>query len=676
MFYRAILPLLACGFVCGAESFESQPVGNVKTLQTESGTLTAESGHAAVIARHARTGKQALHILGGEKKTVRLNLSAPLSQDTLMAFWMQRWTKRAPFEFRVIAVSPAGEKELKKLEKTGTGGYREHVQVLLPAGTTALVLSCTSDALGGALVDDMELFSGPMKLESADVVNPGAFPLLHRAPINPVVGYKLQTSGAVSPQKVQSLRLKVTPAAAVETVTLRSGSPDGTGFAGSVVFGKGKPAADGSVTIECSGELKPGTNWLWVDATPSATASVGSMVTFESMDLQVSDKRHAVTSAPVEQRVGYLVSVPDEKVGNQPDGAAARKCVSFRIPGLIRTASGALVGCFDARYLNSVDLCGDIDVAVVRSEDGGQTWTAPVVGMDAGPGVANGCGDPCIVQDNKTGRIWMQALACHFAGGASLWTSKTGFDPASTGQWEMVYSDDDGKTWSKEHVNPTRSIKKEEWTTILAGPGNGICTSKGVLVFPAQIWDRAANPRCMSTICYSEDNGRTWHYGNGVPHSTSECQVVELQDGSIMINCRNEARQGKRIVYVTRDLGKTWEPHPTNNRDLREPTCQASIIAVDSPKYGKLLLFSNPKSGGRNHMTIRVSTDDGMTWSEGYEYDIRGCWGYSSLAMTDDDHVGVFYETAHVTESSDLHGIGFLRIPLDTIMNSCKKSAK
>ena len=107
MFYRAILPLLACGFVCGAESFESQPVGNVKTLQTESGTLTAESGHAAVIARHARTGKQALHILGGEKKTVRLNLSAPLSQDTLMAFWMQRWTKRAPFEFRVIAVSPA-----------------------------------------------------------------------------------------------------------------------------------------------------------------------------------------------------------------------------------------------------------------------------------------------------------------------------------------------------------------------------------------------------------------------------------------------------------------------------------------------------------------------------------------------------------------------------------------
>lgn len=69
-------------------------------------------------------------------------------------------------------------------------------------------------------------------------------------------------------------------------------------------------------------------------------------------------------------------------------------------------------------------------------------------------------------------------------------------------------------------------------------------------------------------------------------------------------------------------------------------------------------------------MTIRVSKDDGKTWSRGYEYDIRGCWGYSSLAMVDDDTVGVFYESAHVTETSNLHGIGFLSIPLDTIMEA------
>ncbi|MBQ8516872.1 MAG: hypothetical protein IJ498_04750 [Akkermansia sp.] len=446
MFYRTLIPMLLCGLSCAAESFEKLPVGGINSLSLDVGTLSAGAGNAVIIARHARSGKQALHILGGQKKAVRISFKSPLTNDTQVSFWLQRWTKRAPFEFRLIAVTPRGEQELKKIEHMGVGGYRDQVQALIPAGTTALLMTCTSDERGGALVDDFELFSGPMQLQSARMVNPGAFPMLKRAPINPVMGYKLETSGATEPQKVQSVQLRVTPAASVSEVTLRTGSPDGTGFEGSFVFGKGKPAADGSVTIECSGSLKPGTNWLWVDATPSASSPVGSTVTFENKGLVINDEQYTRTGQSVTQRIGYLVAVPDEAVGNQPDGSAPRKCVSFRIPGLIRTASGALVGCFDARYLHSADLCADIDVAVVRSEDGGQTWTTPVVGMDSGSGVANGCGDPCILQDSKTGRIWMQALACHFSGGASLWTSKRGFDPSSTGQWEMVYSDDDGKT--------------------------------------------------------------------------------------------------------------------------------------------------------------------------------------------------------------------------------------
>jgi hypothetical protein len=43
----------------------------------------------------------------------------------------------------------------------------------------------------------------------------------------------------------------------------------------------------------------------------------------------------------------------------------------------------------------------------------------------------------------------------------------------------MVYSDNDGKTWCKEYMNVTKQVKKDEWTCILAGPGNGICTKKG-----------------------------------------------------------------------------------------------------------------------------------------------------------------------------------------------------
>jgi sialidase-1 len=174
----------------------------------------------------------------------------------------------------------------------------------------------------------------------------------------------------------------------------------------------------------------------------------------------------------------------------------------------------------------------------------------------------------------------------------------------------------------------------------------------------------------MSTICYSTDGGKNWAYGTGVPHATSECQVVELQDGGIMINCRNEAYQGKRIVYVTRDLGKTWHQHETNNKGLSEPTCQGSIIAVDSPRYGKLLLFSNPRINGRSNMTVRVSRDDGKTWNTGLLYDVRRCMGYSCQAMVDDEHLGIIYETCHTNGKNGNRGIGFIILPMAEVMSA------
>lgn len=494
-------------------------------------------------------------------------------------------------------------------------------------------------------------------IESAEVVNPGAFPLLKRAEINPAFALNLNDG---STEKVPGFMIafKVDNPAAVAEVRLRAGDKSGIKFDGDKVLAKAKPAKNGVVKLVCKSSVPGG--YLWVDVQPSGRAVVGGLIRFTGFVLKSKgcdvtlDKDMEIT-----QRVGYMVGLPGEKV----DG---RECRSFRIPGLITTEKGTLVGCFDARYDNEVDLCGDIDVAVVRSANGGQTWTTPNVGMDAGPGTANGCGDPCILQDPKTGRIWMQALACHFDGGRALARSRAGLKPEETGQWEMVFSDNEGKSWSKKPLNVTEDVKKPEWTTYLAGPGNGIVLKDGTLVFPSQFWV-GMNPK--STICYSRDNGKTWQTGGGgVPHRTSECQVVELADGSIMINCRNEARQGKRIVYVTKDMGDTWQPHVTNNRALQEPTCQASLIRAKTAE-GDLLLFSNPKSGKRNHMTIRFSRDEGKTWSDGLTYDVRDCMGYSSLTMVDENTVGVFYEPWYREPvKGGCRGIAFLSFPLESIL--------
>lgn len=541
-----------------------------------------------------------------------------------------------------------------------------------------MIRACFSALLTLGLLSGLPAVGADAQCSEVALHNPGVYPIFHRAPINAAFALRMKCQGQGSVPVPESISLRVSDANSVECIRLRATGNAGEQFSNDAVLAEGKPDAKGVVKLRPTGTAAPAAaaeNWLWFDVQPAPSAPVGGLITFSDVEVTMDgSKVELAANEAITQRVGYMVAVPGEKVGNQAEDAEPRECLAFRIPGLIRTKSGALVGCFDARYTHERDLCADIDVAVVRSTDGGQTWSAPAVGMDAGPGAANGCGDPCIVQDKK-GRIWMQALACHFAGGASLWTSKTGFDPASTGQWEMVYSEDDGQTWSREHINPTKQIKQDKWTTILAGPGNGIVLKDGTIVFPAQIWERGAKPQCMSTICYSKDGGKNWVYGKGVPHATSECQVVELEDGAIMINCRNEARQGKRIVYVTRDLGESWEAHETNNSALREPTCQASLIRFKTKKHN-LLLFSNPNSGARNNMTIRYSEDEGKTWSEGYLYDSRNCMGYSSLVKIDSKTVGVFYETCIRRPGRSERGICFLRFPLESIMTGENLPAK
>lgn len=664
-----LLGALACGLAGAAEHFEKQPAGGFSQVNTQYGRLTAAGGHAEINRGHGRNSAQALRLLGGQEHSATLQLVKPLEDDTTGQCWVERWTRRNPFAFRILAITPAGEKEVARLDKSGVGGYHNFMKWTMPAGTTGLRFEATTAEGGGVLIDDLNLMVGPMVVKSVGVRNPGAFPIMKRAVFNPVLAVDVQSEGAHDPKSVELVTCKVSDPAAVAGVTLRSGSADGLDFSHGTAYGTAVPLADGTVRIPVDAALEGGSTHLWLDVQPAASAAIGSSISFSDVKVTIEGKEYTPEQAPVTQRVGTMLAFPGDNVGNQPAGAAPRHCVAFRIPGLIRTAAGSLIACFDARYHHEGDLCADIDVATVRSTDGGQSWTMPEVSMDAGPGHNNGCGDPCILQD-QTGRIWMQSLVCHFSGGASLWVSKTGWDKDKTGQWGMVYSDDDGKTWSKDYVNPTRQIKKEQWTTILAGPGNGIVLKNGTIVFPAQIWDRAVNPRCMSTICYSTDGGKNWAYGNGVPHATSECQVVELQDGSIMINCRNEAYQGNRIVYVTRDLGKTWQPHETNNKALSEPTCQGSIIAVDSAKYGRLLLFSNPRINGRSNMTVRVSKDDGKTWNTGLLYDTRRCMGYSCQAMVDDDHVGIIYETSHTNGKTGNRGIGFIILPITEILNA------
>ncbi|MDL2276971.1 exo-alpha-sialidase [Parabacteroides sp. OttesenSCG-928-G07] len=366
-----------------------------------------------------------------------------------------------------------------------------------------------------------------------------------------------------------------------------------------------------------------------------------------------------------------------------------------RIPGLATSKNGTLLAIYDARWETGRDLQGDVDIALSRSFDGGRTWEPMQIVLDMKewgglPEKYNGVSDACILVDENSGDIYVAGLWMYgvLDGETGKWVagmtadstrwihqwnakgSQPGWGVKETSQFLITKSTDDGATWS-EPVNITRQTKRKEWWLYAPAPGHGITLRDGTLVFPTQGRDETGET--FSNITYSKDGGKTWVTSNPAYKNTTECMAVELSDGSIMLNMRDNRNRGNleengRNIAVTTNLGENWTQHPTSRKALIEPTCMGSIHKHTFIRNGKeesILLFVNPAAHSvRNNITLKVSYDEGDTWSREKqilldEYSGRG---YSCITSIDENRIGIVYESSQAD-------MVFQQIILDEINN-------
>jgi len=326
---------------------------------------------------------------------------------------------------------------------------------------------------------------------------------------------------------------------------------------------------------------------------------------------------------------------------------------TYRIPSLLVSTKRTLLAFCEGRKTSESD-DGDNDLVLRRSFDGGKTWGPLQLVHEEGGDAVITVGNPCAVVDRTTGTIWLTM------------NKKNGFILVTS-------SDDDGKSWT-----PVRDISSDVsppgWGWYAMGPGCGVQLQhgphKGRLVVPAN--HRTTKDRSgpsSSHVIYSDDHGKSWKLGGIVGSHTNECQVAELHDGTLVINCRNHwgrsgndpSKKGKRVVAKSTDGGLTWG-EPMLDEELPEPTCQAGLIAMTKPAAdGKTrLVFSNPAARSRDRMTVRASDDGGETWPKA-KLIHPGSTGYSAPAELSDTTVGLLYERAAYRE------IAFTVIDLSTL---------
>jgi len=338
----------------------------------------------------------------------------------------------------------------------------------------------------------------------------------------------------------------------------------------------------------------------------------------------------------------------------------AGRAGAYAIPKMIVTRAGTALVVLQDRM--GGDWGKPITPMVMRSSDGGRTWSRPErTGAPLDEGGRYHVKPTGIVEDGRAGRVFVFLSRSPIRNKAGETVNERWFYTHLQRTWECgrawfrVSSDDDGASWSAP-VEITEQFRQrphwQEWSPVHSGIQLQKGPHAGRLVVPVRCYCPDRDPseldwtRQTNSLIYSDDSGGTWHGAERTVPQVGECSIAELSDGAIYVNQRAAPGSPKqwRLFAVSRDGGATFAERG-EHEDLRDVKCHAGLTAARDSQGRHVLLFSNvPGPGGRRGLTIRASANDGRTWGNAKVVE-PGNAAYSDLAVTKDGTILCVYET-------------------------------
>lgn len=366
----------------------------------------------------------------------------------------------------------------------------------------------------------------------------------------------------------------------------------------------------------------------------------------------------------------------------------------YRIPAIVQLHDVRLLAIGDDRHRNNADIGSNsgIDILGKTSDDGGKTWSDPLMiadGDGSRAGFNDSHGDAAAVVDRESGKL---LIMC--ASGYQGFLSSTLQDPLRVGRYT---SEDGGVTWTGSDVTSDIYGIFADCPEV-----NALFFSSGRICQSSRI-KRGSHYRIYSAVdgpwetgclvLYSDDFGETWHaLGGATARPTGapcgdEAKVEELPDGKVLLSCRSkETSTSGRLFNIYDYVTGTWgemavSNDPESGTYSEDCACNGEllivpVIRISDGRQVHLALQSVPRGKGRQRVSIYYKPlvdasdyDEPADFSWGWTcYQVTDNYSaYSTMTVLKDGTIAFLYEDCNDNPSTSAYDLIFQKLSIRTI---------